>query len=164
MNIKVLSALIFSFACLAFAGTVSASSASNLQPASVITYNEELVVNHTGRFNSVYIGKQGTGGVTFFNGTIVNSTKGTNNSNNPVTFGDDVRIDGQIYRTEVGGSNNLKLADSIQPQTTNTYSLGTSALQMKDGYFAGALTAGTITTDVVTYNTAQTRYWSLNAS
>ena len=129
---------------LALAGTVSASSASDLQPASVITYNEELVVNHTGRFNSVYIGKQGVGGVTFFNGTIVNSTKGTNNSNNPVTFGDDVRIDGQIYRTEVGGSNNLKLADSIQPQTTNTYSLGTSALRMKDGYFAGTLTTATL--------------------
>lgn len=129
---------------LALTSSVSAASTTDLQPASVITYNEELVVNHTGRFNSVYIGKQGVGGVTFFNGTIVNSTTGTGGSNNPVTFGDDVRIDGQIYRTEVGGSNNLKLADSIQPQTNNTYSLGTSALKMKDGYFAGTLTTGTL--------------------
>ncbi len=73
------------------------STISQLQPASSITYNEELVVNNTGRFNSVYIGKQGTGGVTFFNGTIVNST--TNDGvDNPVTFGDNVRIDGRVFR------------------------------------------------------------------
>ncbi|MBU1119485.1 hypothetical protein KKH43_06410, partial [Patescibacteria group bacterium] len=57
---------------------------------------------NTGRFDSVYIGKQGTGGVTFFNGTIVNST--TNDGvDNPVTFGDNVRIDGEIWRGEQSG-------------------------------------------------------------
>ncbi|MBU1119438.1 hypothetical protein KKH43_06165 [Patescibacteria group bacterium] len=70
--------------------------------AGTITYNDELVVNNTGRFDSVYIGKQGTGGVTFFNGTIVNST--TNDGvDNPVTFGDNVRIDGEIWRGEQSG-------------------------------------------------------------
>ena len=155
------------FGVLVFAGVVSAASSTDLQPASTITYNEAVKINSTltvskaGYFTEgVHIGSTaaGVGGVTYFNGTIVNASVDSSGGNTiPVTFGDDVRIDGQIYRTEVGGSNNLKLADTIQPQANNTYSLGTSALQMKDGYFAGALT-------VVTYNTAQTRYWSLNAS
>ena len=91
-------------------GMVSAAPADVLQPAGTITYNEELVVNDTGRFDSIYIGKQDEGGVTFFNGTIVNSTT-TNTDDaagaeveNPVTFGDDVRIDGRIWRGETSGS------------------------------------------------------------
>ena len=52
--------------------------------------------------NGVKIGQQGTGGVTFFNGSIVNET--TNEGvDNPVTFGDNVRIDGEIWRGEESG-------------------------------------------------------------
>jgi len=43
-------------------GIVSAAPADVLQPASIITYDEEFIVNHTGRFDSVYIGKQDVGG------------------------------------------------------------------------------------------------------
>lgn len=131
---------------LVLVGTVSAASISDLQPASTITYNEELVVNDTGRFDSIYIGKQDEGGVTFFNGTIVNSTTGDNDADNPVTFGDDVRIDGEIYRTEIGGDNPLKVSDTVIPTTNNTYSLGTSSNRFRDGYLSGTLTAGSITT------------------
>jgi len=141
---KILGMSIMTLGMFAVVGVVAAAPADDLQPASTITYNEELVVNDTGRFDSAYIGKQDEGGVTFFNGTIVNSTTGEDDADNPVTFGDDVRIDGQIYRTEVGGENPIKLADSIRPQTTNTYDLGTSTFQMKDGYFAGTLNAGTL--------------------
>lgn len=52
--------------------------------------------------NGVKIGQQGTGGVTFFNGTIVNETT-TDDVDNPVAFGDNVRIDGEIWRGETSG-------------------------------------------------------------
>ncbi|MBU1177907.1 hypothetical protein KJ903_01685 [Patescibacteria group bacterium] len=137
------------FGLLIVAGTALASPADTLQPASTITYNEEVVVNNTVKANSAYIGSTaaGVGGVTFFNGTIVNNAVDSSGNNTiPVTFGDDVRIDGEIYRTEIGGENPLKLADTIRPQTSNVYDLGTSSYQFKDGYFAGALNAGSITT------------------
>lgn len=134
----------FFLGLLVFVGQASASSTEILQPASTITYNEQLVVNNTGRFNSVYIGKQGMGGVTFFNGTIINRTTGTGNSDNPVTFGDNVRIDGELFRTEIGGNNPIKIADTLRPQTTATYDLGTEANQFRNAYFSGNVTVAAL--------------------
>lgn len=65
--------------------------------------------------SSLKVGAQGTGGVTFFNGTIVNNTT-TKGVNNPVTFGDNVRIDGDIYRGATIGTNDslpLKINDNV---------------------------------------------------
>lgn len=56
-----------------------------------------------GVFDSLTVGKQGTGGVTFFNGTIINATT-ENGADNPVTFGDNVRIDGRIFRGNTQGT------------------------------------------------------------
>lgn len=50
------------------------------------------------------VGSQGTGGVTYFNGTIINNTTGTGGADNPVTFGDNVRIDGRVYRGATAGT------------------------------------------------------------
>lgn len=50
------------------------------------------------------VGSQGSGGVTYFNGSIVNETTGTNDSDSPVTFGDNVRIDGKVYRGATAGT------------------------------------------------------------
>ncbi|MBU0597438.1 hypothetical protein KKF61_00390 [Patescibacteria group bacterium] len=50
------------------------------------------------------VGTQGEGGVTFFNGTIINETTGDNDADNPVTFGDNVRIDGRVYRGATAGT------------------------------------------------------------
>jgi hypothetical protein len=50
------------------------------------------------------VGTQGEGGVTYFNGTIINDTTGDNDANNPVTFGDNVRIDGRVYRGAIAGT------------------------------------------------------------
>lgn len=91
---------------------------------------------------SIKVGEQGVGGVTFFNGTIVNQTVTDEGGDIPVTFGDNVRIDGEIYRSEVGGDYPIKVADTIMPTTNNTYSLGTSDHQFKDGYFSGDLAVG----------------------
>jgi len=50
------------------------------------------------------VGQQDIGGVTYFNGTIVNETTGTGGIDNPVTFGDNVRIDGRVYRGATAGT------------------------------------------------------------
>ncbi|MBU1177800.1 hypothetical protein KJ903_01125, partial [Patescibacteria group bacterium] len=148
---KTLGTTIFSLTLVFGLGVLaaSASPADTLQPASTITYNEEVVVNDTIRVDSAYIGKQGTGGVTFFNGTIINTTTGDNNANNPVTFGDDVRIDGEIYRTEKGGDNAIKISDHVIPTQTTTNNFGTDAnrwnsVYAKDGNFSGTLTVATL--------------------
>lgn len=141
---------------LALAGVASASTAETLQPArpaggpaSTITYSEEVIVNNTFKADSAYIGstEAGVGGVTFFNGTIVNNSVDEDGASTiPVTFGDDVRIDGEIYRTEKGGDNPLKVTDTIMPTSNNTYSLGTSGNRFKDSYLSGSLTAASVTT------------------
>lgn len=61
----------------------------------------------------VKIGQQGHGGVTFFNGTIVNDTT-TDGVQNPVTFGDDVRIDGKLMRGPWYNEQPIWVADDIQ--------------------------------------------------
>jgi len=137
-SITALGTLVFVFtATLAMVGVASASTADTLQPAQDIEYTETLIVP------SIKIGKQGVGGVTFFNGTIVNSTT-NDGANNPVTFGDDVRIDGEIYRTEKGGANALKFSDPINPTADNMNDVGSSTNQWKDGYFAGTVNVGAL--------------------
>lgn len=62
------------------------------------------------------VGSQGVGGVTYFNGTIINETTNSG-ANNPVTFGDNVRIDGTIYRgidEGPGDDSPLKLNDDVR--------------------------------------------------
>ncbi len=86
------------------AGFASASTANELQPASSLVVDKELRVLGTARAYSIRIGAQGYGGVTFFNGTIINETTDTDTGTEmPVTFGDDVRIDGRIWRGENAG-------------------------------------------------------------
>lgn len=107
------------FGVFAFVAFASASTADVLQPASDVVYDENLIVNGTGIFDSVRIGKQDVGGVTFFNGTIVNETTDENDDGNPVTFGDDVRIDGMLWRGEEAGPGDnmpVKFQDDVWVQ------------------------------------------------
>ncbi len=94
--------------------------------------------------DSMRVGAQGVGGVTFFNGTIVNETTNDSGLGMPVTFGDDVRIDGLIYRSEIGGDNPIKIADSLRPSSNGAYSLGSSDYKFKDAYLSGTLTVDTL--------------------
>ncbi len=89
--------------CAAFAVggvlvTFTAQGASNLSDAASLSQNN----NFTGLQNKfpkgIFIGEQGSGGVTYFNGSIVNATTDEAGNDNPVTFGDNVRIDGMITR------------------------------------------------------------------
>ena len=167
---KVLSVILGSLVGIfAIVVVVGAAPADQLQPAATIEYSEPveitgtLTVSNPGYFTQgVHIGSAtaGEGGVTYFNGTIVNaSVDSDGNDTIPVTFGDDVRIDGGIYRTEEGGDNPLKISDSLRPTTDATYSLGTSTYQFADAYLSG-----TVTASAYAYSTAQTRYWSVGAS
>lgn len=57
-------------------------------------------------YDSLTVGKQGTGGVTFFNGSIQNNTT-TNSVDNPVTIADNLRIDGRVYRGATAGTSDI---------------------------------------------------------
>ncbi len=59
------------------------------------------------KVNALVVGQQSIGGVTFFNGTIVNSTTDSTGADNPVTFGDNVRIDGRVYRGATAGTSDV---------------------------------------------------------
>ena len=98
--------------CAAFAvgGAVLMSptkAATSLSDAASLSLDNEFtgVVN---QFPSIKIGKQGVGGVTFFNGTIVNATTTSAGAAIPVTFGDDVRIDGSVWRGAESGTDDDK--------------------------------------------------------
>lgn len=65
--------------------------------------NDTSLLNKgTVEVDSIKVGKQGVGGVTFFNGSIVNSTT-TNGVGNPITIADDARIDGRVWRGDNAG-------------------------------------------------------------
>ncbi len=71
-------------------------------------------INGTLLVDSLKVGAQGVGGVMYMNGAIVNNTAGSKKTGNPVTIGDDLRVDGTIFRggTQGPGDNlPLKLKD-----------------------------------------------------
>lgn len=116
MKTKLIFALCLMFG-LGLAGAASASTADQIQPAMDVIYDDNLIVNGTGIFDSIRIGKQDEGGVTFFNGTIVNETTGEGGINNPVTFGDNVRFDGTIRRGQAEGPGDnypIKIDDDVK--------------------------------------------------
>lgn len=136
MKTKILGSMVVVVAFFMFAGIASASTAEIIQPASII-YNENMTVNGELNVKSLRVGSEGVGGVTYFNGTIVNVGQDI-----PVTFGDDVRIDGEIWRGPSKGQADgqpLKFSDSLTPTDTNNYNLGFSNKRWKDLYLAGLL-------------------------
>ncbi|MBU1167901.1 hypothetical protein KKC60_05880 [Patescibacteria group bacterium] len=95
-------AVVVLFAVMLVGGVAMAASERNITSLLGGVDGDFFNVDGTMMMDSVKIGRQGEGGVTFFNGTIVNNT--TNDSvDNPVTFGDNVRIDGRIWRGATSG-------------------------------------------------------------
>ncbi|NQU99953.1 MAG: hypothetical protein HQ538_04395 [Parcubacteria group bacterium] len=137
--------LLFSvFGLFALVGSVSASTANIIQPAEDVTYNENIIVTSdysiTAEGPGYFQGGLHIDSVTFFNGTAVNNSTTDDGEDIPFTIGDNARIDGEIFRTEVGGDNPIKLADSIKPQTTAIYDLGTSSNRFRNIYLEGNIT------------------------
>ena len=82
-------------------------------------WNDDNVFNGTVNWfkNGIRIGQQGSGGVTFFNGTIINETTDADENDNPVAFGDNVRIDGELWRGETSGPGDdmpVKINDDLR--------------------------------------------------
>jgi len=101
-------------------------------------------VKGTMMFDSIKVGRQGTGGVTFFNGTIINNTTGTGNADNPVTFGDNVRIDGRIYRGATAGTgDSLPLLINDNMEVAGSLTIGSLAS-------IGVIATGNLTDSAVT--------------
>ena len=71
----------------------------------------------TTQFESIRIGTAGEGGVTFFNGSIVNE-------GGAVTIADDLRVDGDVYNgaTRDGDNIPLKLTDDVEITSGNGWS------------------------------------------
>lgn len=164
------------FCYLFMAGSVQAAELVNLQPATDMNYNERIRVNsaisvaHSSYFyGGVHIGAtDGTGGVTFINGSVVNASDGSV----PVTFGDDVRVDGGLWRgPSAGPGDNLPINirddlridggiwagpskgntidgqsiiayDSIRPGEDNKNMLGSNGYRWASGNFAGTVNMG----------------------
>jgi len=95
------------------------------------------VIDDALQVNSLKVGQQGEGGVTYFNGTIINETTGEDDVNNPVTFGDNVRIDGRVYRGATAGTtdslpfiinDNVEVAGSLTATSLSTDSINLTTL------------------------------------
>ena len=152
--------LITTISCLFFATvcqiTYASTDAETLQPAtpaeatkvgdlgryfdeysSYIQLDTALHSSETMHLPDVHIGGTDgtTGGVTFFNGTIINASKG----NFPVTFGDDVRIDGMIWRDQKGTATDNRpvlFGDSVSPAIDDANLLGESGKRWKEIYIS----------------------------
>lgn len=98
-------------------GVIFAASRINVTSALGGTTGDYFDLDGTLTVQSLKVGDQGTGGVTFFNGTIVNQTTTTAGADNPVAFGDNVRVDGTIFRGATEGPGDdypLKLNDDVR--------------------------------------------------
>jgi len=100
------------------------------------------------------VGKQGEGGVTFFNGTIINETTGANDADNPVTFGDNVRIDGRVYRGATAGTgdtlpfivnDNMEVAGTLTVGNVTATGFTGSGIVSSDNLANNAVTSTKIT-------------------
>lgn len=166
ISFAVLGALALASATFASPTLAEQAPAESLQPASS---------GGVGQFDSLRVGSQGTGGVTYFNGSIVNSTTGDSGSDNPVAFGDNVRIDGYLQRGtgrtndgmpvwvgddarfdgvmwggpkkgNTADGQSLVMADAVRPAMDDTNDFGSAGYRWKNGYFTRNLSAGMITT------------------
>ncbi|NQU99423.1 MAG: hypothetical protein HQ538_01685 [Parcubacteria group bacterium] len=96
--------------------------------SSYMQLDTALHSSETMHIPDVHIGGQGVGGVTFFNGTIVNETTDENGGNLAVTFGDTVRIDDYIYRNAPGAADEMPvlIGDGLSPALDDSNALGES--------------------------------------
>jgi hypothetical protein len=124
-------------------GVVYAASLRNITSTLNGADGDTFQLDGTLTVKSLKIGQQSIGGVTFFNGTIVNNTTNAAGTDNPVTFGDNVRIDGAIHRGTTAGTGdsqpvkinddariygNLSLDGSLTIADNQTLTLGTSSV------------------------------------
>ena len=86
------------------AGIVNAATERNITSRLGGVTGDIFDLDGTLSVSALKVGAQSVGGVTYFNGTVINSTTSSTGADNPVTFGDNVRIDGRVYRGSVAGT------------------------------------------------------------
>jgi len=111
-------AIVAAFAVGSFYGSLHfTQAASSLSDAASISQNNTFTGVQNKFPKGIFIGEQGSGGVTYFNGTIANLTTDEDGNGIPVTVGDDMRVDGQIWRGENSGSGDdmpVKIDDDLE--------------------------------------------------
>ena len=83
----------FIFASISYAATINVT--TKLDGSSGDFFD---LTGSTLEVGSLKVGEQGIGGVTFFNGSIINNTTDTYGNDLPVTVSDNLRVDGSIQR------------------------------------------------------------------
>ncbi|GEM_PF-6902436 len=111
-------AIVAAFAVGSFYGSLHfTQAASSLSDAASISQNNTFTGVQNKFPKGIFIGEQGSGGVTYFNGTIANLTTDEDGNGIPVTVGDDMRVDGQIWRGENSGAGDdmpVKINDDLE--------------------------------------------------
>ena len=112
------------------------------------TFTEDISVP------ALKVGAQGVGGVTFFNGTIINTTTDADTgADMPVTFGDNVRIDGRVFRGASAGTDddlpfivndNMEITGSLTVDTLIPATISGSGLITTDLLADSAVTGAKI--------------------
>ena len=135
-------------------GYVSAEEPAELSPGEALSVDHWLNVR----------GWMMVNGVSYLQGTIVNGgdqavtigdslmvdgsiyrrgsdlgDAGNGIGGSPLIVADNLRVDGEIFRIEEGGSNPLKVADTIIPTSNNVYNIGTQSNRFRHAYLSGGL-------------------------
>ncbi len=153
LSIKYVLGAVIALFIISFLGInpIFALEVSPIQPAETISYQEPVGVNSSLSatlpsyfFQGMHVGTlDGSGGVLFANGTIINVTR-TKKDNKPIpiTMGDDLRIDGEIWRGPKKGTEDgmpLKISDTMVPTINDINDLGDSTRKWKDLYLSGTI-------------------------
>jgi hypothetical protein len=154
MKRGLITALVIVVSILITGGIVYAASTRNITTTLGGKTGDAFDLDGTLMVDSLKVGAQGVGGVTFFNGTIINDTKTSTGGDNPVAFGDNVRIDGRVYRGALAGitdsqpfivNDNMEVAGSL-----TSASLTTGALTATSLVGSGIISSGNLASDSVT--------------
>lgn len=139
-------------------GVVKAAATRNITSTLKGVKGDIFTLDGTLQVSSLKVGAQGVGGVTYFNGTIVNNTT-TKSKDNPVTFGDNVRIDGRVYRGATAGTSdnlpfivddNMEVAGNLTVKKLTATSLSGTGIVGNDNIADNAITSAKIADGAIT--------------
>jgi hypothetical protein len=152
MKKSIMTTMVIIVSTLFTVGIVYAATTRNITSTLGGVSGDTFDLDGTMVLDSLKVGAQGVGGVTFFNGTIVNNTT-TSGSDNPVTFGDNVRIDGRVYRgSKAGTSDSMPFIVNDNLQVAG--SLTIDSLASDNVITSDNIVDGTITEDDLAFGTA----------
>lgn len=101
----------FIFAGVTYAASIDAKNALGGDDGDFFDFTDTTL-----EVGSLKVGEQGVGGVTFFNGSVINSTVDTYGNDLPVTISDNLRVDGAIQRgtNQSGDQWGVKIDDGLR--------------------------------------------------